>query len=51
MTLFLTLSEEKFLKGVLVGDILIYDSEGGRGELSDMMESLLSVINSEDKCC
>lgn len=47
----LTLSEGKFLKGVLVADILIYASEGGMWELSDMTESLLSVINSKEKCC
>lgn len=47
----LTLSEVNFLKGVLVADILIYASEEGMWELSDMMESLLSVINSKDKCC
>lgn len=45
-----TLSEGKFLKGVLIADILIYASEEGMWELSAMMESLLSVINSKDKC-
>lgn len=45
-----TLSEGKFLKGVLVADILIYASEEGMWELSAVMESLLSVINSKDKC-